>query len=953
MAAIGDPPEHAVSIFCDITGLLWEEAITRLKANNNDLQRATEEYLEDPNGQKYKWDESQFTTDRQGEANNAGIAFNIQGPDELAPTSYQNSAAPTRPPSRTNNRSPLGRMIDFTANEAAGSAPAPLNSHANRSAITAPTNTAEEDANLQRALAESAAESGLPPQEVGVVDSETNVKYFGPANRPQYDTEQWAMVPTKASVEAANTELSPSARKRKPEEPAFLRQTKDHRVGAILSIYHKIPLVRNILLQCGPPARNYGHNSEWWKGQPILKHEQLVALAQGDSGWGAVAHPEFVEELHRLIAFLDKTERIYGTVDMLVETEAIDPSFGSWMPDVETKFFDAVKDEAINSPGCDIGPMTTVGAILSPDLPQAGKDQLEEDGGSPGDEVDTSFVFLDTQLDYEQYSWVNTFYDAVDHLLWSHALSPDHTFPEDSSYACLVKAPEVFTIRLGGTGLVRPCEVPAIFYADRYVKDRKDLALHFQYQIHAARAALRKLESWEAEQVKCRGERCTKLHGLKQPHDVRECYEKIIKSTERLVERQIKDAQWRYYEEQWAMTKSYSMNDLRLIHTWTGPYTLTPDEELNQKKWESIIQTSKEKIDEVNRGLAECKMKMEEYRGYLEVVGKRLTCQENEVDDEQFVFSNNPDAYHPEYWNPTLKYSLRGVALTNELAYVCVRREQVLIELEETPTPLDQWWKIGYVESDTTPVKLEKVNLEDVLQAAETESKYPLLIYATEAAMEAAPVPLPDPLRMFVRADNRSFQQELAQEKQAQEQQQTQDPASVVTAESLSYVPVASPAKRKHSIAGSSVATRGSSRNSNDELTFSDEPDPVFRDYEEPVTSYEEFERATSSGSGRPVTKDFEFATPKDSWAASSGFVVTSGQPDPSADWGTGTGDWGDIDTNADTTTNTNTNEPSLKSKSGPEMQERGGALPLLAQPGRNTQSGPIDMMDLDVEHHE
>ncbi|KAI0004023.1 hypothetical protein F4779DRAFT_621564 [Xylariaceae sp. FL0662B] len=888
MAAVGEPPEDSISLFHDITGLSWGEAITRLKANNNDLQRATEEYFEDPDSQKYKWDESQFTTDRQGEANNAGIAFNIQGPDELAPNSYENSAAPTRPPSRTNNRSPLA----------------------------APTNTAEEDANLQRALAESAAESGLPPQEAGVVDSETNVKYFGPANRPQYDTEQWAMVPTKGSVEAANLDLAPSARKRKPDAPAFLRQSNDHRLGAILSIYHKIPLVRNILLQCGIPPKSYGYNTEWWQGRPIYKHEQLAAMSREESVWDMEAHPEFVEELHRLVAFLDQTERSYGTVDCLVDTEAIDPTFGSWMPDVELKLFDALREEANNNPDCDLTPMTTVGAVMSAAPPQPDGDQSEEGADSPSDDGDTTFVFLDTQLDYEQYSWVNTFYDALDHLLWSHALSLDHSFPEDASYACLVKPPEVLTIRLGGTGLVKPCEMPATFYADRYLKDRKDLALHFQYQIHAAKTTLRRLEMWEAEQVKCRGERCFKLHGLDQPHDVRECYERIIKYTERLIERQTRNAQWRYYDEQWNEHTPYSMNDLRLIHTWTGPYTLTPEEEVNKEQWEYLIQAAKDKIEEVNRGLASCKSKIEEYRGYLEVISKRLTCQEHEVDDEQFVFRANPDAYHPEYWNPTQKYSLRGVALTNELAYVCVRQEPALINFEEAPLLTDQWWRIGYAEGDASPVKTEKVTLDDVLQAAGTESKYPILIYATEAAMETAPIPLSDALRMFVRADNRTFQQELSREQQTQEQQPQDPPPTVVNAENLSYVPVASPTKRKHSIAGSSVATRGSSRSDivDEELTFSDEPSQ-FQDYETPGASYQEF--ASNSSKSGP-----------------DGIVVW--QTNYQAE---------EVKPEA-----VNTDESSLKS---PEMQERGGTRPFLAQPGHNTRNGPIDMMDLDVERHE
>lgn len=80
---------------------------------------------------QYTWDESAFNTDREGEVNDAvpcqrsrspfpkttclyySIAFNIQGADEFPSSNHIKNAAPTRPPSRTNNRSPLGRLTDL------------------------------------------------------------------------------------------------------------------------------------------------------------------------------------------------------------------------------------------------------------------------------------------------------------------------------------------------------------------------------------------------------------------------------------------------------------------------------------------------------------------------------------------------------------------------------------------------------------------------------------------------------------------------------------------------------------------------------------------------------------------------------------------------------------------------------------------------------------------------
>ncbi|KAI1776207.1 hypothetical protein F4818DRAFT_413401 [Hypoxylon cercidicola] len=915
MASMNDPTESDIEMFLDITGLSRADAITRLKANNNDLERATNEYFEDPSGQKYKWDDSQFSMDRQGEANDTGISFNIQGPDELPPTGYQNSGAPTRPPSRANTRSPFG----------------------------APTNAAEEDANLKRALAESAAESGIQPQEAGVVDNEPNLKYFGPANRLEYETEQWALVPTKAATEVVEADPPPSMRKRDPMAPAFLRQTKDHRVGFILSIYHKIPLVRNILLQCGLPARNYGHNTEWWKGQPILKQQHLAAMARGEAIWGDDAHPEFTEELHRLMAFLDKTERSYGSVDGLIDTKAIDPSFGGWTPDVEDKLFEAIKEAANSNPECDLDPMTTVGTILPCASPQAETSQLDGDADSYSDEErDTPFIFLEVNLDYEQYAGVTTFYDALDHLLWTHALSLDHPFPEDANYAVLSKAAEVVTVRLSGSGLVKPCEIPAVLYVDRYMKERKDLAIKFQTYMRSIKKQLRLYDLLGASLVRCHGEHCHRVNGLANgPHDLVACLSGIVKQAETLIHGQVKTAQWRHHFSRMENGTELSLDDLFEIQMKSGPCDYLPEEVERMEKWKGVIAGCLEKMKELQTDLANLEDAKEAYRESMRVVTKRLTCQEDEVDDDEFVFRST-SAYHPEYWNPTHKYSLRGVALSKELAYVCVREDANLMDMEGVSEPREQWWKIGYSSSDASPVKTETATLEDVLHAAGTESKFPVLIYASEAAMETGPIPLSDALRMFTRADNRSFQQELSQEQnqgqqqQQQEQQQQQPQQDVrkfgITTENLSYV-IAEPywPKRKHSI-GSSVATRGSSRDGLDDvdLTF---VEPNQSEDQSPSVTHQEFRDIIpqskkhgniESSTNRVTYEDKSFAlAPQETFQEM--------QPDAGFD------------------------EMEMEMSKSPEMQERtGGSAPFLTRPG-SAEKRPVDMMDidLDVEHHE
>jgi hypothetical protein len=401
-------------------------------------------------------------------------------------------------------------------------------------------------------------------------------------------------------VDAQETDPPPSNRKRDTDAPAFLRQTKEHRLGALLSIYSKIPVARNFLLRCCKPAATYGHNTEWWKGHPILRPDVLARMATGENVWDEEAHPDFCEELHRLVAFLDKTERSYGNADTLAATRAIDGSYGTWgIPDVEERLFQALHNASAENPDCGIEEMTTTGKVMS--VRPASPDGSELDVRNEEEESITSFLFLDIVLDHDSYLFTDTLYDALDHLLWSSALSLDYTFPEDAKTAVLLKPAEVLTMRFGGAGLVKPCEIPAVFYADRYMNSRSEIALHFQTQIREIKKALKGLDLWEAEQTKCLGQLCRwQLNGFNPIHDVRHCCTKMILYTEKLLERQEKDAKWRQFQSQWEKGKPYNMDDLRLIHTWSGPLEFTDDEKADQERWKQIIQTCQDKVAEVS-----------------------------------------------------------------------------------------------------------------------------------------------------------------------------------------------------------------------------------------------------------------------------------------------------------------------------------------------------------------
>jgi hypothetical protein len=189
---------------------------------------------------------------------------------------------------------------------------------------------------------------------------------------------------------------------------------------------------------------------------------------------------------------------------------------------------------------------------------------------------------------------------------------------------------------------------------------------------------------------------------------------------------------------------------------------------------------------------------------------------------------------------------------------------------------------------------------------------------------------------MFVRADNRSFQHELAQENQ----NHTQDGGSnqgdnlteqvvPLTVDAVKSVSFASPAKRKHSSAGSSVATIASSSNSRDfDMAFSDDnaASVSHREYASPTPQYsivgdvvESLQNCRTHESESPVLGRRELGGSSDHQNV---VEMQTLKPDESA----------------------------LKV---PEMQERsGGPTPFIPRPGNNAhvRAAPIDMMDMDLD---
>lgn len=116
------------------------------------------------------------------------------------------------------------------------------------------------------------------------------------------------------------------ARERRPSEPAFLKPFVDGDfLPALLVILHDIPSCRNALLSPGQLQDDYGYNESWWSGDPIQPPATMYRQDEVESGEPlSPAVPPLLSETQRLMAFLEITDRAYGSADALAQVPGVE-----------------------------------------------------------------------------------------------------------------------------------------------------------------------------------------------------------------------------------------------------------------------------------------------------------------------------------------------------------------------------------------------------------------------------------------------------------------------------------------------------------------------------------------------------------------------------------------------------------------------------------------------------
>lgn len=478
-------------------------------------------------------------------------------------------------------------MIDWTANGAAGIDALHLKNLGANTVIGAPMSRTQEDEDLQKALAASRAESGVAsPQETGIAHADTSLPAFGPANRDDYDQNQWAMVP----IHKEPAEPPPSSRKREPGSPAFLRCRKTgyerHRLGTLLTVFHEIPAARNALLSSGIPAATYGHSPAWWKGQPIVPAHIQAARDRGELSWADDTDPDFSEEVHRLMAFLDITDRSYGTADVLADLKIISGGWGSG--DYEPTFLRVLKE----TNGDDkTRPLWTYLKLASmQEIPDSDTDSVDEYG------------MLDLKVPDGPSEGVTSLYNLWDLLYWIEPGTTDAEDEEPAKMAYITAAPEVLTMRINGA--VSSIDIPETFYLDRYIESNKEKAATIQAKICRVHGALAKAKEVENHITKWTSPR----DGSEWDRSL--LINKVIERDEKEIWRVKARALWRKHEECNASGDPFPYLP-HLPAQLDNLIELTEREEAVIKHYEAQIDISKEKLSLIDRRLN---------RKYLQVI---------------------------------------------------------------------------------------------------------------------------------------------------------------------------------------------------------------------------------------------------------------------------------------------------------------------------------------------
>lgn len=285
-------------------------------------------------------------------------------------------------------------------------------------------------------------------QESGVIATDNS--RFGPANQEYYDENAWGMTLFNQNTREEIISPDPEDRQRNDNEPAFFRPSQDALfVGGFLTILHSIPLAREALLLRDKVIPDYGHDAQWWNGQPV-KAPRIVSLDDPYAeyqDWENVIH-----ETQRLMAFLDSTKRGFGSTDALVSLKPI--SHYDQEKGVE-RFLEGWQEAALQAT-----PDNQLSMVFTSHAVRHAVSEFDDPNSK-------EFFVLNVQAPTDNGQ---TLYDILDEAIWQDAPG------QELDDVWLENVAEVLTIQLGNTNNVPiDIKIPLVFYPDRYMETSRDV----------------------------------------------------------------------------------------------------------------------------------------------------------------------------------------------------------------------------------------------------------------------------------------------------------------------------------------------------------------------------------------------------------------------------------------------------------------------------------------------
>ena len=600
----------------------------------------------------------------------------------------------SRPPSRVDRD-----LKDLTSEAAQASAT--VNKHPQQQ---------DEDADLQAAIKMSLGQ-GMPGQENGVTGTG---QQFGPALQANYPPEQWSMMPIASSREVVD-HPPPAKRRRIDGYPAFLRGSKETGyLGALLTIFHGIPLAREALLLPSLGVLSYGYAPDWWSGNSDENRKSLSLQTDQHLDKDRL---NLLAEVQCLMAFLDNTKRAYGSVDALADLYAL----RSFQPDSPfSRFLEAWRFAA-------------VGECPQEQLTQIFSSTAMKSLSSESMPISKEMVCLEPQVNRIEGQLL---VDLLDLTVWNDT-------PDNLDDIWFSQCAEVFTIHMYDPGRKEDglhLTTSPVWFPDRYMEHCRDLTQQMRQEMQIIRKEISRYAQLQWS--------CQFLPG---PAGKRISVREVLAATSK--------------SSSDAMTDRYS--DAKP----SSPLATAESEEM-QPEVQAILDRIDQKLDALEESKLELQAQMLKIARQLtqpsedpaEPPFKKYVLQGVSTrPDVVYVRRRNPDLLGLDdedtseredwqWWRITWSHNDAGQPVHPPMIGP-LTRDQV----DAAKAASDGW---ANEEEPSPPYMVIKVSEQDVIESAKVEWNSVVLVYANQNAMSFQGEPLSQELQSFVRKDNVIFERE-------------------------------------------------------------------------------------------------------------------------------------------------------------------------------------------------